>query len=472
VLGRIGDKAGIDFWTDTLDRHSASLASVLVNFSESAENRAWVQGAIRGGVPYLESGVPYPPVAVGTGPAYGIAGGTVGLDGSESTVAAGKTATYAWSLASRPAGSTATLVLQDSAQPYFIPDKPGDYVFSLTVSDGAASSKPAMVSIPVKSSADIGPVTPPPGALWQPPAGATPLSSNFVYLESEVGDVIGKGATLVYTDANAKLRVDGGRSSLSIYVFGDIYWTGQFTAMAPLSQLKPGYYDTHELVGGGMGWSGGGSSCRSVSGWFIVDSISYANGFVSAVDLRFEQHCNGAAAALHGKIQWLAAPSDPQLPPGPTAPPAGLWQPVPGKTPATGNYLYLENVDGEFGNGRNFLYTDNAKLAVGGQSNGLGYSVNVPERWTGRFTGMSSLAQLQPGYYGGLHGEGQANPAKGSIQLGGGPLWCTTVSGWFVIDQIGYADGKLTSVDMRFEELCDGGSVPVHGKVHWTATTP
>jgi hypothetical protein len=41
-----------------------------------------------------------------------------------------------------------------------------------------------------------------------------------------------------------------------------------------------------------------------VSGWFVVDSVTYTGTAVTAIDLRFEQHCENAAAALHGKIRW------------------------------------------------------------------------------------------------------------------------------------------------------------------------
>ena len=68
-------------------------------------------------------------------------GGTAQLDGSASSDPdAGDVLSYAWSLLSRPTGSTATLTAADSAQPSFPVDRKGDYVAQLTVSDGKASS--------------------------------------------------------------------------------------------------------------------------------------------------------------------------------------------------------------------------------------------------------------------------------------------------------------------------------------------
>ena len=68
-------------------------------------------------------------------------GSTANLDGrGSSDPDAGDVLTYAWSMLSRPTGSTATLAAADSAQPSFAVDKRGDYVIQLTVSDGKASS--------------------------------------------------------------------------------------------------------------------------------------------------------------------------------------------------------------------------------------------------------------------------------------------------------------------------------------------
>ncbi|WP_436001158.1 DUF4214 domain-containing protein, partial [Rhizobium sp. LjRoot30] len=51
VLGRAGEEAGIDFWTDRMT-NGVSRAEVLAGFSESAENIAGVAPAIADGIWY------------------------------------------------------------------------------------------------------------------------------------------------------------------------------------------------------------------------------------------------------------------------------------------------------------------------------------------------------------------------------------------------------------------------------------
>jgi len=79
-----------------------------------------------------------------------------------------------------------------------------------------------------------------------------------------------------------------------------------------ISTLQPGYYGDlsrypfHNPAKGGLSWSGQGRGCNTLTGWFVVDSATYLNGSLAAIDLRFEQHCEGNSPALHGKIHWAS----------------------------------------------------------------------------------------------------------------------------------------------------------------------
>jgi len=76
-----------------------------------------------------------------------VAGSVVTLDGSASSDAYGDPLTYAWTLTSKPAGSTAALSSATSAKPTFTADVAGTYVGTLTVNDGKVNSTAVTVSI-------------------------------------------------------------------------------------------------------------------------------------------------------------------------------------------------------------------------------------------------------------------------------------------------------------------------------------
>jgi hypothetical protein len=151
-----------------------------------------------------------------------------------------------------------------------------------------------------------GPVAPPPAGLWQPADGATPAASTYVYLESEPLDFIGQGKKFTYTDAT--LTFAGSDNLVSVTVAGTETWSGDFVGMSSIAQLQPGYYGNlhrypfYNPFRGGLDWSGQGRGCNTLTGWFVVDSVTYSGATLTALDLRFEQHCDGSIPALHGKI--------------------------------------------------------------------------------------------------------------------------------------------------------------------------
>jgi hypothetical protein len=75
------------------------------------------------------------------------AGATVNLSGSASTDPQSLALTYAFSLTSRPEGSTATLTGATTVAPAFIADKVGTYVVQLIVNNGFLASPPVTVTI-------------------------------------------------------------------------------------------------------------------------------------------------------------------------------------------------------------------------------------------------------------------------------------------------------------------------------------
>ena len=326
-----------------------------------------------------------------------------------------------------------------------------------------------------KADVDSGQVVAPapiPASLWHAPAGAVQPSGNYVYLESTQGDYIGGGRTYSYTQSNAIVRLTPSGAHLGVNIIGDENWSGNFQGLRDMQQLSVGYYGGlsrypfNNPVLGGLDWSGEGRGCGQLSGWFVVDKVSYSGTILTALDLRFEQHCEGGASALRGQLHWTAV--DGSAPPGPQSPPpAGLWKPDASFVAPSGSYVYLVSDSGDYiGAGRTQLLTAaDTTISV---TTDLTAAVQVGvSGWSGDFIGMIGPSQLQPGYYGDLQRYPFHNPAKGGMSWSGNGRGCNTLKGWFLVDKVSYELGQMTAIDLRFEQHCEGAAVAQRGVIHW-----
>lgn len=312
------------------------------------------------------------------------------------------------------------------------------------------------------------------------PAGpADRPTPSFIRLRSDVGDYMGAGQTYEYTQANAILSVAGTGGRLSVSVIGDQGWRGDF--MSPIANpfVKPGKYEGlarypfNDPAKGGLDWFGEGRTCNTLTGSFTIDSVRYDVTTLTAVDLSFEQHCEGLDPALRGTLHWSAA--DTTRPPGPVFPiPASLWEPAPGDVPTTGNYIFLKSDSNDWvGGGQSYTYTPAtpAKTVTVRSTAGV-MTVQVSdssfsEWWYGYFLAMSSEPKLRIGYYRDLERYGFNNPVKGGMLWWGEDRNCDTLEGWFTVDNVTYEVDRLTSIDLRFEQHCEGAAPALHGAIHW-----
>jgi len=83
---------------------------------------------------------------------------TVTLNGSASSDLDGDTLSYSWQFASRPTGSSASLLNAQSSTPEFVGDTQGAYTLSLTVNDGTVTSIADQVTITANSVINLAPI--------------------------------------------------------------------------------------------------------------------------------------------------------------------------------------------------------------------------------------------------------------------------------------------------------------------------
>jgi hypothetical protein len=135
------DSASADF---VLDCPGAYLAALQVS-DGFASSRDWVLVTTVNAAPTAHAGADQTTVS----------GRSVRLDGSRSSDRDANPLTYAWSIASRPAGSLALLVQADTAFPSFVPDVQGAYRVRLVVNDGVLDSVADTVVISTINSAPL-----------------------------------------------------------------------------------------------------------------------------------------------------------------------------------------------------------------------------------------------------------------------------------------------------------------------------
>ena len=93
--------------------------------------------------------------------------------------------------------------------------------------------------------------------------------------------------------------------------------------------------------------------------------------------------------------------------------------------------------------------------------------ISGAQGWNGDFQTMNTLSQLQLGYYPDLMRYPFHNPTKGGVSWTGEGRGCNRVLGWFAVDRVVYTNGVVTSLDLRFEQRCEGGTPALHGAIHW-----
>ena len=132
-------------------------------------------------------------------------------------------------------------------------------------------------------------------------------------IDSEPGDYVGGGQQLMYTPGIAIFEFYAyapGYVSLRVMRPEGDFWTLSFAA-AGSGALAVGTYENAQRSADethpGLDVGGQGRGCNATTGRFVVSEIAHdAAGAVNALALSFEQHCEGAPAALFGEVRYQA----------------------------------------------------------------------------------------------------------------------------------------------------------------------
>lgn len=306
---------------------------------------------------------------------------------------------------------------------------------------------------------------------WQPPAGSTPASGDYLFLQGEPDDLVGLGQRVVLASPADRVSIRPSGRRLSFRVPGAEPWTGEIELPDTVSRWTPGHYErlesdpTHAKARGGIGWQRGTRVCLG-GGWVVVDRARYEGDRLAELALRFERKCG--AFALRGQLVWTA-------PPGPVDPaPADLWVPADPLPDAPVLAHFDSDADDPVGQGvRQTLLPEDlpAPGAIEVLATGAALDVRVAvgsdTAWFLAFQAMDGLERLEPGYYGALRRESVADPRTGWLSAVSGTRSCEDSTGWLAIDEVRYEGEVLAAIDLRFGQVCGGATGALHGRIRW-----
>jgi hypothetical protein len=143
-----------------------------------------------------------------------------------------------------------------------------------------------------------------------PAAAAFP--DNSAVLLASPGEFVTSGLPHEYDDLNSALTLTGTSGDVTLHAAGTDGSTFSLEfAAKPGSLLQPGVYKNVERASfrnanrAGMEITGNGHGCNTITGWFEVKDIAVdSNSQVQRLQVLYEQHCEGAAAAVFGEVRW------------------------------------------------------------------------------------------------------------------------------------------------------------------------
>ncbi len=334
------------------------------------------------------------------------------------------------------------------------------------------------------------------------PAAANPADVMRLTLDSQTGDYIGRGQYRQYTpdDGGFSVTSTPGGQRVTAFFQGALgnWWTLQFKAPDGTALMRGPYEGATRAAfssptGPGLDVSGAGRGCNTLTGRFDVREIAFdADGTVDRFAVQFEQHCEGADAALLGELLYNAdAPYEPPVDTDDDGVPDTVDNCDATTNPGQENAdrdLLGDACDTRFDNtnltfdsdpgdyvGRGVKETWYLQDGTFTPSRGPG-PVTIafdggPEWWTLSFDGPNG-SDLTPGTYTGATRYPFNGPNPG-LSVSGSGRGCNMLTGSFVVREVAWAaDGSLDRFSAVFVQHCEGGDPALRGVVNYDATPP
>ncbi len=292
-----------------------------------------------------------------------------------------------------------------------------------------------------------------------------PVSGSFLYLKSQPGDFVGRGLEQLYMSSDSAIQgwlPQGGDTFRADITQGTAhYWRVFLTAPAGVPLAVGSYTGAARSAfrppgSPGLDVSGDGRGCNTLTGQFTVSEIAYSQfNELMLFDATFEQHCEGATAALFGRIRVEIPPPTP-----------GVTLPVGSITvPTSGNFLYLHSEPAEYvGQGSEVLYTSaDSKIYSYLPEGGDYFRGNVIQGNNAHWWYVDIAAPpgeaLAVGPY--IRAVRAAFRPAGSpgLDVYGDGRQCSTSNAKFDIDELTFAFGELVVFQATFQQPCGTGSL-------------
>jgi hypothetical protein len=335
-------------------------------------------------------------------------------------------------------------------------------------------------------------VVDPPAAVEAVPAQASPAGPVWISLDSDPADPVGEGVDRTFLPTTHDFAAGGTDRMVTMSAGGAEHATIWLEAPVSGPPLAVGHYDTVSR------WDRGpddatidiridGRLCSFIQGSFDIDELTYDDGQLATMRVRFRQECGEPEASLSGELRWDASTELPTNFPAPVPPTDEFYRAPDGTFDPSRNQLLFSKwapvTDEDAGAFERIGDLDSVdsrpfESGAGGRVEAkavfreptFNIGVDLTFQWSDR------QQEPRPGLYTHLPSLGD-DAAAGGFGMGIPVFGCnigTQERRDVIIDELdlGVEGGSVEDISLRFERTCGPGRRRMVGELHWQAYTP